>query len=160
MSPQKFREGLVKESTTKIQAGGSLMLAAALIVLSASSHLCAEAVSLQALVTPYTTIVKDGRPVTFALYGFIEFKSLAELFPYIASQTRRWNVPGGLDDEQRRRLAGGMARRGGESPGGSVGDPRAIGGVGTHPSGAVRQQPRRRKKTSFPRAREALPDTR
>jgi hypothetical protein len=131
-------EGLVKESTTKIQAGGSLMLAAALIVLSASSHLCAEAVSLQALVTPYTTIVKDGRPVTFALYGFIEFKSLAELFPYIESQTRRWNVPGGLDVEQRRRLAGELLRRGIESRVVSMQDERPLEALVTHTSEELR----------------------
>ena len=115
------------------------MLAAALIVLSASSHLCAEAVSLQALVTPYTTIVKDGRPVTFALYGFIEFKSLAELFPYIESQTRRWNVPGGLDDEQRRRLAGELLRRGIESRVVSMEDVRPLETLVTHTSEELRQ---------------------
>src|SRR5712664_124298 len=91
------------------------MLCAALTLLSMSAPLFAEAVSLQALVTPSTTIVKDGRPVTFALHGFIEFKSLAELFPYIESQTQRWNGRGGLDDEQRRRLAGELLRRGIES---------------------------------------------
>src|SRR5260370_41776108 len=139
MSPQKFREGLVKESTTKIQAGGSLMLAAALIVLSASSHLCAEAVSLQALVTPYTTIVKDGRPVTFALHGFIEFKSLAELFRYIELQTQRWDVPGGLDDEQRRRLAGELLRRGIESRVISMEDVRPLETLVTHTSEELRQ---------------------
>src|ERR1700676_234562 len=115
------------------------MLAAALIVLSASSHLCAEAVSLQALVTPYTTIVKDGRPETFALYGFIEFKSLAELFPYIESQTRRWNVPGGLDDEQRRRLAGELLRRGIESRVISMEDERPLEALVTHTSDELRQ---------------------
>ena len=115
------------------------MLAAALIVLSASSHLCAEAVSLQALVTPYTTIVKDGRPVTFALYGFIEFKSLAELFPYIESQTRRWNVPGGLDDEQRRGLAGELLRRGIESRVISMEDVRPLETLVTHTSEELRQ---------------------
>ena len=115
------------------------MLAAALIVLSASSDLCAEAVSLQALVTPYTTIVKDGRPVTFALYGFIEFKSLTELFPYIESQTRRWNVPGGLDDEQRRRLAGELLRRGIESRVISMEDVRPLETLVTHTSDELRQ---------------------
>jgi len=35
--------------------------------------------------------------------GFIEFKSLAELFPYIKSQTERWSS--GLDDAARQRLA-------------------------------------------------------
>ena len=106
---------MVKERSREIQALSWSMLCTALTVLSVSSPLCAEAVSLQALVTPSTTIVKDGRPVKFALYGFIEFKSLAELFPYIESQTRRWNVPGGLDDEQRRRLASELLQRGIES---------------------------------------------
>ena len=96
----------MRERSRKMQVVGWLMLAAALIFLSVSLPLCAEAVSLQALVTPTTTIVKDGRPVTFALHGFIEFKSLAELFRYIELQAQRWNVPGGLDDEQQSRLAG------------------------------------------------------
>ena len=129
----------MKEATTKIQAGGSLMLAAALIVLSVSLPLCAEAVSLQALVTPSTTIVKSGRPVTFALYGFIEFKSLAELFPYIESQKQRWNVPGGLDDEQRRELAGELLRRGIESRLISMEDERPLEALVTHTSEELRQ---------------------
>src|SRR3954470_10111311 len=33
--------------------------------------------TLQALVTPSTVVLKDGRPVTFAIHAFIEFKSLA-----------------------------------------------------------------------------------
>ena len=129
----------MKEATTKIQAGGSLMLAAALIVLSVSLPLCAEAVSLQALVTPSTQIVKDGRPLTFALYGFIEFKSLAELFRYIESQTQRWNVPSGLDDEQRRRLAGELLRRGIESRVISMEDERPLETLLTHTSEELRQ---------------------
>src|SRR5713101_76368 len=115
------------------------MLRAALIVLCVSSRLCAEAVSLQALVTPSTTIVKDGRPVTFALHGFIEFKSLAELFQYIESQTQRWNVPGGLDDEQRRRLAGELLRRGIESRVVSMEDERPLEALVTHTSEELRQ---------------------
>jgi hypothetical protein len=109
-----------------------LILCAALTVVSLSLPLCAQAVSLEALVTPSTTNVKDGRPVTFALYGFIEFKSLAELFPYIESQTRRWNVPGGLDDEQRRRLAGELLRRGIESRVVSMEDERPLETLLTH----------------------------
>jgi hypothetical protein len=76
-------EGFVTERSRKIEAVSWLTLCAALTALSVSLPLCAEVVSLQALVTPSTTIVKDGRQVTFALHGFIEFKSLAELFPYI-----------------------------------------------------------------------------
>jgi hypothetical protein len=129
----------VRERSRKMQVVAWLMLSAALTVLSVSSPLCAEAVSLQALVTPSTTIVKDGRPVTFALYGFIEFKSLAELFPYIESQTRRWNVPGGLDDEQRRQLAGELLRRGIESRVVSMEDERPLETLVTHTSEELRQ---------------------
>src|SRR6266853_1961774 len=91
-------EGIVKERSSKMLPVSWLMLCAASTVLSVSLPLCAESVSLQALVTPSTTIVKDGRPVTFALHGFIEFKSLAELFQYIESQTQRWNVSGGAGE--------------------------------------------------------------
>ena len=129
----------MKESIRTIQAGGSHILATALIVLCMSFPLFAEAVSLQALVTPSTTIVKGGRPVPFALYSFIEFKSLAELFPYIESQTRRWSVPGGLDDGERRRLAGELLRRGIESRVISMEDERPLETLMTHTSEEVRQ---------------------
>ena len=62
---------------------------------------------------PRPTILKDGHPVTFALHGFIEFKTLAELFPYIESQTRRWKPS--LDDAGQHRLASELLRRGVES---------------------------------------------
>src|SRR5271169_1380916 len=90
--------GIVREGLRRAEAANWWMLCLLSLVLIATLPLEAEAVSLQALVTPSTTIVKDGRPVTFALHNFIEFKSLAELFPYIDSQARRWNGPGGLDD--------------------------------------------------------------
>jgi len=121
-----------------MQAVGWLMLCGALTVLSVSLPLCAEAVSLQALVTPSTTIVKDGRQVKFALHGFIEFKSLAELFRYIESQTQRWNVPGGLDDEQRRRLADELLRRGIESRVISMEDEQPLETLVTHTSEELR----------------------
>src|SRR6266853_4988590 len=131
-------EGIVKERSSKMLPVSWLMLCAALTVLSVSLPLCAESVSLQALVTPSTTIVKDGRPVTFALHGFIEFKSLAELFPYIESQTQRWNGRGGLDDEQRRRLAGELLRRGIESRVVSMEDERPLEALVTHTSEELR----------------------
>jgi len=127
----------VKERSSRLPV--SWLLRAALTVLSLRLPLCAEGVSLQSLVTPSTTIVKDGRPVTFALYGFIEFKSLAELFPYIESQTRRWTAPGGLDDEQRRRLAGELLRRGIESRVISMEDERPLEALVTHTSEELRQ---------------------
>ncbi len=129
----------MKERSSKMLPVSWLMLCAALTVLSLSLPLCAEGVSLQALVTPSTTIVKDGRPVTFALHGFIEFKSLAELFPYIESQTQRWNGRGGLDDEQRRRLAGELLRRGIESRVISMEDVRPLEILVTHTSEELRQ---------------------
>src|SRR5208282_3739964 len=122
-----------------IQVVSWLMLCTAMTVVSVTSPLCAEAVSLQALVTPSTTIVKDGRPVTFALHGFIEFNSLAELFPYVESQTRRWNVQGGLDEEQRRQLAGELLRRGIESRVISMEDERPLETLVTHTSEELRQ---------------------
>ena len=64
-----------------------------------ASH--AQQISLQALVKPSTVIVKDGHPVTFALHGFIEFKSLSEMLSYVDSQTQRWKNNGGLDDVAR-----------------------------------------------------------
>ena len=129
----------MKERSSKMLPVSWLMLCAALTVLSVSLPLCAEAVSLQALVTPSTTIVKDGRPVTFALHGFIEFESLAELFPYIESQTQRWNVRGGLDHEQRSRLAGELLRRGIESRVISMEDERPLETLLTHTSEELRQ---------------------
>src|SRR5437660_4552945 len=90
----------------------------------------AQSLSLQALVTPSTVIVKDGHPVAFAVHGFIEFKSLADLFPYIESQTRRWN--GRLDDAARRQLARELLRRGIESRVVSMADERPLETLLTH----------------------------
>jgi hypothetical protein len=92
----------------------------------------AQQISLQALVTPSTTIVKDGHPVTFALHGFIEFKSLSELFLYIESQTQRWKTNGGLDDAARRELARESLRRGIESRVISMTDERPLETLLTH----------------------------
>jgi hypothetical protein len=99
----------------------------------------AQSVSLQTLVTPSTTIVKDGKVVPFAVHGFIEFKSLAELFPYIESQTQRWNVPGGLDDSHRRALAQSLLARGIESRVVSMTDERPLEALLTHTRDELRQ---------------------
>jgi len=97
----------------------------------------AEQVSLQALVTPSTTITKDGRPVLFALHSFIEFKTLADLFPYIESQTRRWKPS--LDDAGQRRLASELLRRGIESRVVSMIDERPLETLLTHTSEELRR---------------------
>ena len=124
----------MKDASRKILPLSWLWLCAALTVLSVNLPLSAEAVSLQALVTPSTTIVKDGRPVKFALHGFIEFKSLAELFPYIDSQTQRWSDGRGLDNEQRRQLVRELLRRGIESRVISMEDERPLETLVTHTS--------------------------
>ena len=131
-------EEFVERRSIKILAMGWL-LSVALTVLSASSIVCAQAVSLQALVTPSTKISKDDQPVTFAIHGFIEFKSLAELFPYIASQTRRWDVRSGVSDEERRQLADDLLRRGVESRVISMVDERPLETLMTHTSDELRQ---------------------
>src|ERR1700746_4118613 len=91
------------------------MIGIGLITMTLTSSVRAEQVSLQAIVTPSTTILKDGRVVTFAVHGFIEFKSLAELFPYIESQVQHWKLNGGLDPAEQRSLARDLLHRGIES---------------------------------------------
>lgn len=110
-----------------------------LVSLGLNCPIHAEQVSLQTLVTPSSVIVKDGRPVAFALHGFIEFKSLAELFPYIKSQTQRWNIQDGVNDEQRRQLAAELLRRGIESRVVSMEDERPLETLITHTSDELRQ---------------------
>ncbi len=103
---------------------------AALLLSTASLH--AQQIRLQALVTPSTTITKDGHPVAFALHGFIEFKSLAELFPYIASQTHRWKGSEALGTAEQDALASDLLRRGVESRVISMADERPLETLVTH----------------------------
>lgn len=86
----------------------------------------AQPVSLQALVRPSTAIEKDGHPVSFAVHGFIEFKSLAELFPYIEAQTHRWKPGSGFNETARQSLAADLLRRGIESRVVSMTDERPL----------------------------------
>ena len=102
------------------------------IMLVLSGALAAQTISLDPLVTPSTVISKDGHVVTFALHGFIEFKSLSELFPYIDTQMRRWSRPGGLDEGQRRDLARDLLRRTIESRVISMVDERPLETLITH----------------------------
>jgi hypothetical protein len=80
----------------------------------------AEPLSLKALVTPSTVVLsKDGHPITFALHGFIEFKSLSEMFSYIDAQNQSWKsnagISGGINEEQRQAVMRDLLRRGVES---------------------------------------------
>jgi len=95
-----------------------------------SVPMCGQQISLQEIVTPSSVIMKDGKPVMFALHGFIEFKSLAEMFPYVEAQTRRW--PGVLSDAERQRLGRELVRRGVESRVISMMDERPLETLVTH----------------------------
>jgi hypothetical protein len=106
-----------------------------IITLLCGQVLVAQQLSLQSLVTPSTVIEKDGRPVTFAVHGFIEFRSLSQLFPYITSQTRRWK----LDDAQKQALERDLLRRGIESRVISMSDERPLETLVTHTSDELRQ---------------------
>jgi hypothetical protein len=64
------------------------------------------------MVTPSTVFLKDNQPVTFALNGFIEFKTLSELFVYVDAQAARWTF-GSADERQA--FGDGLFRRGVES---------------------------------------------
>jgi hypothetical protein len=127
----------MKEFLEKIPAGHGAMLRMLMVAGTLIAPLRAQMVPLQALVTPSTTILKDGRPVTFALHGFIEFKTLAELFPYIESQTQRWKTT--VDDAGRQRLARELLRRGIESRVISMIDERPLESLITHTSQELRQ---------------------
>ena len=128
----------MKEFPRKRNAASGGMIQLALIALSLGSPLWADQVSLQAIVTPSTTILKDSRPVTFAIHGFIEFKSLAELFPYIESQTRRWKTDSSVDDASGR-IRQELLRRGIESRVVSMIDERPLEALVTHTSEEHRQ---------------------
>ena len=88
----------------------------------------AQQISLDALVTPSTVILKNNQTVTFAIHGFIEFRSLAEVFPYIESQTKRWN----LTQSQRDNLAQDLLRQAIESRVVSMVDERPLETLMTH----------------------------
>ena len=123
----------MKEFPRKKNAASGGMIQLALIALSLGSPLWAEQVSLQAIVTPSTTILKDSRPVTFAIHGFIEFRSLAELFPYVEAQTRRWKVDNPLDNTGKG-IGQELLRRGIEGRVVSMVDERPLEALVTHTS--------------------------
>lgn len=120
-----------------VRCARMMMIQLALAALILISPLQAEPVSLQAIVTPSTPTLKDGCPVTFALHGFVEFKTLADLFPYVESQTQRWKT--GLDDAARQRLSSELLRRGIESRVVSMIDERPLEALVTHTSTELRQ---------------------
>ena len=110
------------------------------LAFTSSPLLRAQDVSLQAIVTPSTVVLKDGQAVTFALHGFIEFKSLAELFPYIDSQTARWEDRSDFGASRRDALAHELLRRGVESRIISMADERPLEALITHTREELKQE--------------------
>jgi hypothetical protein len=110
-----------------------------LLIMLLTTTLNAQSISLQALVTPSTVITKDGHPVTFAIHGFIEFQSLAQLFPYIDTQTRRWPGSPAFDDARRQQLVRELLRRGIESRVVSMTDERPFETLFTHTEDELRR---------------------
>jgi hypothetical protein len=106
-------------------------------ILAAAFSLTAQEVSLQAVVTPSTAIVKNGEVVKFAIHGFIEFNSLGEVFSYIEAQTARWN--GKITEEEKRELARQLMREGIESRIVSMLDERPLQALVTHTSAELRE---------------------
>lgn len=97
-----------------------------------SSSLSAQDLTLQVLVTPSTTVVKDGHAVKFAIHALIEFNSLAESFPYIESQTQRWKGDAHFDDAARKKLGRDLVREAVESRVISMVDERPLEVLITH----------------------------
>jgi len=99
----------------------------------------AQPVSLDALVTPSTVIVKENRPLTFAIHGFIEFESLAEAFQYVDQQSKRWSGNQSLDDAARQKLAHDLVREAVESRVVSMVDERPLQTIFTHTPAELRK---------------------
>jgi hypothetical protein len=127
-----------------------------LFLLILPAGLTAEDLSLQALVTPSTIVMKDGHPVAFAIHGFIQFKSLAEVFPYIDSQMVRWKPDGRLSVEGRRLLARELLRHAIESRVVSMIDERPVEILLTHTAEELRQAMARLKEPVPPGYAEAF----
>ena len=81
--------------------------------------------------------MKNDEAVKFAIHGFIEFKSLVEMFPYIEAQTARWN--GKITEEEKRELARQLLREGIESRVVSMLDERPLQALVTHTSAELRE---------------------
>lgn len=126
----------------------SVVLSLAAFFLQCPLH--AQPIPLQALVTPSTVIHKDGHSVTFAVHGFIEFDSLAQLFPYIDSQTHRWKSSTEFDDAARKNLGRELLRRGIESRVISMADEGPLETLITHTREELQQALSRVKEPTTP----------
>jgi len=129
--------GILRACTagSEMKTNRRFFLLLALTGLIGTAVVQAQQITLQTLVTPSSVVVKDGKPVAFALHGFIEFNSLSELFPYIEKQTQRWNV----EQARREQLALSLLREGIESRVVSMTDERPLETLLTHTSTELRE---------------------
>ncbi len=102
----------IRHGSTQFRLAASLVLVCSVVATSSSLLSQPAALTLAELVEPSTVFRSQGQPVLFALHGFIEFESLAELFPYIDAQAERWHFD---SDQEKRAYANGLLRRGAES---------------------------------------------
>jgi hypothetical protein len=119
-----------------------------LLMLFMSIPLHGQTLSLEKVVAPSSVIEKDGKIVTFAIHGYVEFKSLADVFGYIESQMKRWK--GKISDEDLQKLQQGLLREGIESRVISMMDERPAEALVTHTSEELRE--------AVAQVREALPE--
>ncbi len=105
------------------------MIVLLLLLFIPAGLLSAQSLTLEALVTPSTIVVHDEKPVPFALYGLVEFKTLQELFSYIDAQAGRWQFPG---QRARAEFAQGLLQRGVESRVISMLDEKPLEAILTH----------------------------
>ena len=110
----------------------------------------AQNLTLQDIVTPSTIVMKDGHPVTFAIYGFIEFKSLSEALRYIDAPPTHWSTRD-LEDASRKSRAHELTRRAVESRIVSMTDERPLELLLTHTEEEL--------KHALARVKEPLPAT-
>ncbi|HEX3321854.1 MAG TPA: hypothetical protein VHR84_14195 [Terriglobales bacterium] len=111
-----------------------------LLGLCVSATLSAQQIPIRAIVTPSTVVMKDGRPLTFAIHGFIEFKSLTDSFPYIESQVDRWKKSGTLDERAQEVLRRQLVREAVESRVISMLDERPLETLVTHTREELKQE--------------------
>lgn len=124
---------------SRLSADGRRMFERGLVVIALMglrlSLSNAEPIPLKDVVTPSSVVMKDGKPVTFAIHGFIEFRSLAEAFPYIELQRRRWK--GKISEEELNGLEKALLREAVESRVVSMVDERPLEALVTHTSGEL-----------------------
>jgi hypothetical protein len=105
------------------------MILRLLLLFIPAGLLSAQSLTLDALVTPSTIVYHDEKPVPFALYGLVEFKTLQELFSYVDAQAGRWQFP---NPGARNEFARSLLDRGVESRVISMVDEKPLEAILTH----------------------------